>query len=258
MSRAAEPWLRPTPSAGDEVAARLFCLPYAGGSAAAFRHWTRRPVHGADGRRLEVVAVRLPGHGSRLDEPAVDDARLLAKGLTAALAPYLDRPYGIYGHSMGGLLGCALAHEIARAPWLRPPAALFVGAGPPPASVRPDAAWRGSDAELVQWLREAGGTPASVLDAPVLLESLLPALRADLALVAGFRCDPGVRLAVPVHGFAGADDALVPRAAMHGWAAETDARFVLSEVPGGHFFLSEDAATRAVLDVITARLLPDI
>ncbi|MFJ9871279.1 thioesterase II family protein [Streptomyces sp. NPDC101165] len=253
MTRVAEPWLRPAPAGG--AAARLFCLPYAGGSASVFRHWTRRPVRGRGGRRLEVVAVRLPGHGSRTAEPAVDDARLLAGRLAAALDPYLDRPYGIYGHSMGGLLGLALAHEIARTPGRRPPAALFVGASPPPASVRPDAAWHGSDAELVQWLREAGGTPASVLAAPVLLELLLPALRADLALVAGYRSEPGERLAVAVHGFAGADDALVPAAAMRPWAAETDAPFALCEVPGGHFFLADGAGTSAVLGAVAAQLL---
>lgn len=124
---------------------------------------------------------------------------------------------------MGGLLGLALAHELARAPGRRPPAALFVGASPSPASVRPEAAWHGSDAELVAWLRAAGGTPASVLAAPALLELLLPALRADLALVAGYRRRPGERLAVAVHGFAGTDDALVP---------------------GGHFFLADRAVRR--------------
>ncbi|MFF1676963.1 thioesterase II family protein [Streptomyces sp. NPDC058256] len=250
MNRPRDPWIRPAAKGESEASVRLFCLPYAGGGATVFRDWLRdRDL----GRRVEVLAVQLPGRGNRIAEPAFDDARLLAKELTGVLAPYLDRPYGIYGHSMGGLAGLALARELARSPGLRQPAALFVGASVAPGSVRPQAVWRGSDAELTEWLRRTGGTPASVLAKPALLELLLPALRADLALVAGYRRQPSEELAVPIRGFAGASDLLTPSGAMRGWAAETAVGFTLSQVPGGHFFLAE--SSRAVLEAITGQLL---
>ncbi|MFF5858372.1 thioesterase II family protein [Streptomyces sp. NPDC012751] len=241
-------WFRRSAGAGAGQRVRLFCLPYAGGGAGVFRDWLRA---GGD-TGVEVFAVRLPGRERRLAERPFDDARLLAAHLAAALEPYLDRPYGIYGHSMGGVAGLALAHELARSPGSRQPLGLFVGASVAPRSLRPDARWSGSDAGLAEWLRHTGGTPASVLDRPGLVARVLPALRADLALAAGYRGRPGERLTVPVHGFAGISDPMATPAAMAGWSAETEAAFSLSRVPGGHFFLAESG--RRVLHAIAGTL----
>lgn len=230
------------PGAGQRV--RLFCLPYAGGGAGVFHDWLRA---GSD-MGVEVFAVRLPGRERRLAERPFDDARLLAERLAAVLEPYLDRPYGIYGHSMGGVAGLALVHELARSPRSRQPLGLFVGASAPPGSLRPEARWSGSDAELVDWLRRTGGTPASVLARPGLVARVLPALRADLVLAAGYRVRPSERLAVPIQGFAGAADPLVTAASMARWSAQTEAGFSLSRVPGGHFFLAESG--RRVLGTV--------
>lgn len=246
-------WLRPFPVPASDAPARLFCLPYAGGSCAAYRDWLRLRGRVPD-PRVEVIAVRLPGRGSRVREPAAEEVGALARELVEVMAPHLDRPYGIYGHSMGGIIGLALAEEIARTPGLRQPETLFTGAAVTPDAVRPQPEWRGTDAELTEWLRRTGGTPASVLSSPALLSVLLPALRADLALVASSRGRPLTRLAVPVRGFAGADDRLTPARVMGGWAARTSAGFTLSEVPGGHFFLPVSGPL--VLDTI-ARALCD-
>ncbi|CCH29461.1 alpha/beta fold hydrolase [Actinosynnema sp. NPDC047251] len=243
MSTWRDPWLRPVTGSRPDSAVRLFCLPYAGGSATVFRAWRSAAAD------VEVHAVQLPGRGRRVAEPPLHDARVLARRLAAALEPHLDRPYGIYGHSMGGIVGLALAHELARS---RPPSGLFVGASVAPSSVRPVRVWRGTDEELLRWLEWVGGTPAHLLDRPG-LRKLLPVLRADLAVVAGYRGRPGERLAVPVTGFAGASDPFAGRSAMLGWERETDAGFTLSEVPGDHFFLA--GSGRLVLDSVTASLL---
>ncbi|MFI9270994.1 thioesterase II family protein [Kitasatospora sp. NPDC052896] len=252
---ARDPWIRPAAGPGPARPLRLFCLPFAGGGAGVYRDWQRAVPGGAVGAaaEVEVLAVRLPGRERRLAEPPFDDARVLAKELAGALEPYLDRPYGIYGHSMGGIVGLALAHELARSPRSRRPLALFVGAAVAPNSLRAEPEWRGSDAELTGWLRRAGGTPQSVLARPTLLARVLPVLRADLAVFAGYRPRPGERLTVPIRGFVGAADPMVTAAAMAGWAAETTAGFHLSRVPGGHFFLAESG--RWILDAIAEQLL---
>lgn len=241
-------WVRSAPGPGPEAPVRLICLPHAGGGASVFRDWMR-----AGPGSVGVLAVQLPGRSDRIGELPYDDAQLLAKELCTVLAPYLDRPYGIYGHSMGGTLGLAVAQEIAVSPGLRRPLGLFVGASVAPAARRAEAVWAGSDAELVEWLRRTGGTPAEVLSNPALLDLLLPALRADLALAANYRRRPSEPLSVPIHGFAGRDDRLTPSGSMHAWAGETTAGFELSIVSGGHFFLAESG--RGVLESITRDLL---
>src|SRR5688572_28408903 len=99
---------RPDPSAP----LRLFCLPYAGGGAAAYRPWVRALAGVA-----EVVPLLLPGRESRFAEPAADRVDALVPGLVDGLAPELaadaadPRPYAVFGHSMGALI----AFELCRA-----------------------------------------------------------------------------------------------------------------------------------------------
>src|SRR4051812_10692399 len=50
-----------------QARARLFCFPFAGGGASAFRTWVK-PL--AD-QHIDVVPVQLPGREARLIEPAL-------------------------------------------------------------------------------------------------------------------------------------------------------------------------------------------
>jgi surfactin synthase thioesterase subunit len=65
MTQPANPWLyyfKPNPKASF----RLFCFPYAGGTALVYRPWAQQlPAN------VEVVAIQLPGRFTRTREPAV-------------------------------------------------------------------------------------------------------------------------------------------------------------------------------------------
>ena len=79
VSRPAGRWLvspRPNPTAK----VRLFCFPYAGGGLASFRALAQ-----LFDSTVEVVAVEPPGRGSRINEPAVDDAGYLRRGSAAGV-----------------------------------------------------------------------------------------------------------------------------------------------------------------------------
>jgi len=87
-----------------EAALRLICFSHAGGSASAYRDWaTDLPD------RIEVVAVEYPGRGSQIAEPACTAMADLAEAATEALSPLTERPYALFGHSMGA----AAAYETA-------------------------------------------------------------------------------------------------------------------------------------------------
>src|SRR5437870_4644362 len=96
---------------------RVFCLPSAGGGASVFREWRL-----AQGDDLEVVAIELPGRETRIAEPLRERVAALVDDLRDTLPT--DRPYALFGHSMGGLIAFELARALV-AP--RPaPAHLFV------------------------------------------------------------------------------------------------------------------------------------
>ena len=98
----------------------LICLPYAGGSEYAFR-----PMEERLGAFAQVKTVALPGRGSRFAEPPVYSLEALATYCWPQIKPWLDKPYALFGHSMGGLLAYLLCHKIKES-GLRPPIHLFL------------------------------------------------------------------------------------------------------------------------------------
>ena len=86
---------------------RLFCFPYAGGTPSVFRNWS-------DGlpADVEVCPVQLPGRGTRLMEPPFSQLPPLIEALAEALLPLLDKPFALFGHSLGSLLSFELARRL--------------------------------------------------------------------------------------------------------------------------------------------------
>ena len=220
------------------AAARLLCLPSAGGSASAFRGWAAGlPAW------LGVVAVELPGHGARMGQRPVSSAgELFSGGLVDEVRALSDRPLILFGHSLGGRIALGLAAALARA-GAAAPLLLVVAACECPAPAAPIRD-RGRDPDLDDaavraFLRRQGGTDPQVLADPELMGLLLPAVRADLRLAFDLDREPAEPLPAPVHVYLGDDDRSVPRESALGWAEYSGPGFALRSFPGGHFFVRE-------------------
>ncbi|MFK8911878.1 thioesterase II family protein [Streptomyces sp. YS-3] len=224
----------------EDAALRLFCFHHAGGSASFYGPWPSRVVPGVD-----VLPVQLPGRESRLRERRFQDAGTAAGALADELAPWLDRPYAVYGHSMGALLAFAVVAARMRAGG-RAPLAVFVGAYAAPHLTPPlPPADLYGDADLARLLVDVGGLHPQFLGRADWLRALLPVVRDDLRICASHReaglpdpAEEGQRLPLDIRAFAGADDALVDAGAVHAWERYGRA-FRLTTVPGGHFFPRE-------------------
>jgi surfactin synthase thioesterase subunit len=212
-------------------AVRLLCLPPAGGTATQFRDWGG---HLRDA--VEVVAVELPGRGFHRSEPPVTEMERLVVTLAAEVGHLLDRPYAIFGHSVGALIGLELAHALRGGG--HPEAdALFAAACRAPDAFysRPHRA-EPTDDELLAALSESGGVSAAILENPKYRQMLLGALRADVTLSERYRPADREPLTCPVFAYWGAADSGVPQGRVAGWRNETRGRFVSRMFSGGHFF----------------------
>ena len=212
---------------------RLFCLPHAGGSAVFYRTWARET-----GPAVEVQTVQYPGRADRLSEPLVDDAHRLARLIASAMAPLMDRPAALFGHSMGALL----AYEVARLLEERgtPPVHLFASAARPPHDRDDDRISERDDDGVVAALEELGGTDAEVLQDEELRELVLPYVRNDFRLLERYEHRPEPRLKVPVTVLLGDSDPHVDAAVGARWRELTDGEpFAVRSYPGGHFYLVE-------------------
>ncbi|MFI7431244.1 thioesterase II family protein [Micromonospora sp. NPDC049836] len=213
---------------------RLVCLPYAGAGGGAFRPWAARL-----GPDVELWTAQLPGRERRLAEPPVTTMDDLAAPLVVAIVDRIRPPYAIFGHSMGALIGYEVTRRLVDRGGPAPERLVVSAALPPHRSARAGAAHTRDDAGLTAWLRELGGVPDELLADPALLALILPTVRADLAVVAGYRPARVPALPLPVDAVAAADDPLVAAAAVAGWAACTSAGFTHTVVPGGHLYLHD-------------------
>lgn len=228
---------------------RLFCFPYAGGSAAVYRDW-----HTLVPGEIEVAAVNLPGRGARFKEPPLDRAEVLVESLAEELGPHMEPPFAFFGHSMGALIAFELT-RLLRREGRRLPERLLVSGRRAPHLPDEDPPIHGlPDAELMEELRQLNGTPEEVLAHPELMELFLPVLRADFAVCEEYRYREEPPLDLPISAFGGVDDPDVERSHVLGWREQTRGGFRLRMFPGGHFFLNDhrDALVRAVvLDLLS-------
>jgi medium-chain acyl-[acyl-carrier-protein] hydrolase len=211
---------------------RLFCFPYAGGAASVFRNWS-------DGlpADVEVCPIQFPGRGTRLMEPPFSQLPPLIEALAEALLPLLDKPFALFGHSLGSLVSFELARELRTKHQARP-VRLFVSAGP-----APQIPHRGlpihdlPEKELSAKLLRLNGTPGELLDHKEFMDIVFPSLRADFALYETYRYSSGPPLNCPISTYGGLNDQEVKHNDLEAWRDQTSVSFSIRMFPGDHFFL---------------------
>jgi surfactin synthase thioesterase subunit len=218
-------------------ALRIFCFPFAGVGPSAFRGWPQNlPAV------VEALCVHLPGRESRVREANIPDILALASEITDAIAPFADRPFALFGHSLGGLVAFEVA-RILRRRGLSAPVRLFASACRAPHLPSPFAPLHDLDEDdLLRRVNERydGSVPKEVLESPELRELLVPALRADIAALEAYQHTPQLPLDCPLTVFGGRHDRTLAQGALEAWSLHTSKDFRLRLVDGGHFFLQSE------------------
>lgn len=235
---------RPSPRA--EAALRLFCFPYAGAGAPIFRLW---PQYLPD--TVELIAFHPAGRGHRFREPPLDSIGEMVDATLDAFAPFMDRPFAFFGHSLGSIVAAEAARLLQSKG--RAPVHLFVSARPPERK-REDEIHHLPDDEFVDAMnRRYQGIPAAIMEQPELLELLLPPLRADIRALEHFHPPADrARIASPTTVFGGTRDRQVSLEDLDAWHGETAAPCRIRTFDGDHFYI--DPQREALLADITATL----
>lgn len=229
---------------------RLFCFPHAGGGPSFFRAW--RQALAPD---IDVRPVLLPGRESRLRELPYRRVEQLIDPLCSALLPYLDRPYALFGHSMGSIVAYEAARRLARRTGRVPFRLLVSGRRAPELPSRRRSFSALPEKDFLTALATLNGTPPEVLGQPQLVQLLLPALRADFELNETYQPLPGPMLDCPLTACMGLDDPEVDPVELLAWRAVTTADFTLRIFGGDHFYLRDgrpDVLSALRLDCVGA------
>lgn len=241
------PWLvvsRPLPQAP----MRLFCLPYAGGGTAVYNTWHRYLPD-----TVELVSVRLPGRESRLMERPFTQLDALLPELGAALAEVSDKPFALFGHSMGAMIAFELTRWLRREKRPLPAKLLVSGFRAPHLPPNRPPIHHLPNAEFIAEMKLLGGTPQEVLAHTELLDLLLPLLRADFTLVERYVWEEERPLTLPITAFGTPNDPIATPAQLAAWQQHTSGAFATHLFSGDHFYLRKQTANllAAVTDEIT-------
>jgi medium-chain acyl-[acyl-carrier-protein] hydrolase len=170
-------------------------------------------------------------------EPPFSELPPLVEALAQALVPLLDKPFALFGCSLGSLI----AFELAR--WLRihhetRPVRLFVAAAAAPQIPRSGYPIHNlPENEFLAKIRSLNGTPRELLNHKEFLDIVLLSLRADFRLYENYRYSSEVPLTCPISAYGGMNDGNVKHCELEKWRDQTSASFSIRKFPGGHFFL---------------------
>jgi medium-chain acyl-[acyl-carrier-protein] hydrolase len=186
-----------------------------------------------------VCPVELPGRGARIGEPVETSIARLVRALAPALAPFMDKPFAFFGHSMGALIAFELTRELRRSS--RPsPMHLFVSACPAPhrRGSRQRVTYNLPEPEFMDELRRLGGTPKEVLDNPELMQLVSPLLRADFEACQTHEYVAEPPLDCPLTVLGGLQDADLGRGELEEWRQHTTSTCVVRMLAGDHLFVN--------------------
>jgi medium-chain acyl-[acyl-carrier-protein] hydrolase len=230
MERRFTNWITcPRPNPGADL--RMFCLSCAGAGASMYRAWASHlPAS------LEVCPVQLPGREERHREPPITSLLGLSRATAREMTPFLDRPFVLFGHSMGALLAFELARTLRHA--LGPvPVALILAAYSAPQSPPRAPIHHLPDAEFIDEMRKLQGTSEAVLQNQELMAFVLPTLRADFQACDTYRYAAEAPLDCPIVIYGGLEDREVGVEGLDAWRSATSGPFERVMLPGNHFFI---------------------
>ncbi|MEV6683045.1 amino acid adenylation domain-containing protein [Streptomyces erythrochromogenes] len=229
----------------------LVCIPYGGGTAAAYHRLATELAPG-----IETWSAALPGHDpTRPHEPLLsleETADLIAAEIDGSLSG----PFALYGHCAGSALALAVAQRLERQG--REPAALYIGAALPaaaPASELERARVWSGDA-LYAYMKSLGGFDGALEESD--LQTVLKVIRHDMTQGLQFQLeaekDRHPPLATPLVVVIGdADSATQGYEHAHLNWKRYATHVELAEIRGGgHYFVAHQP--RALASVIAGRL----
>lgn len=229
---------------------KLFCLPYAGGSADIYARW-RNYLNSS----IELCPIELPGRSKRAKDPyyksmkeAVEDIASFVKNETR------NSDYAIFGHSMGSIITYELICKLYQMGLKLPIHVFFSGRYPPCIEKQDKNMHLLSDDELIHEAVSMGGIPEKLLKYTKLVENAANTLRADYTILETYGHNPHIqKFDIDISVLSGTNDELATVEDMKYWELYTNKSCTFYTFEKGHFYLHNNAET--IVKIINNTLL---
>lgn len=211
---------------------RLFCFHYGGGSASAYREWAKDLIDYVD-----LIAIQLPGRESRFSEPLLHNISDIVNELSLNFYNYLDKPYILFGHSIGALISFEFTRILRKKAMQQPHSLIISGTEAPQVPLKRSPIHRLPNPELIQKIRKYNGIPSDIIENNELMDIFLPIIRADFCISETYSYYSEPRLTCPIMALGGLNDDTFDSQDLLKWQEQTTALFQYELLPGDHFFI---------------------
>jgi surfactin synthase thioesterase subunit len=208
----------------------LLCIPYSGGSKYSFL-----PLLKFSPEFLNPIVLELPGRGGRSKEGLLDDIKKMELDVFGRALKYINGPYAIYGHSMGGLLSYLLVKNIVRNRLNRPVHLFITGTTGPSAGYR-HKYHSLSKKEFLEQIRKFKGMPDEILDNEDMMDFFEPIMRSDFKAAETYTYQDTQPFDIPISVVIG-DEEDMEYEDVRAWEKESNARVEITKLNGNHFFI---------------------
>ena len=220
----------PKPNINAEL--KLICFPYAGGSASTFIPWAKTlPAN------VELIIIQAPGRGSRIGEQAYSDMNDLMRELIKIIPNILNKPYILFGHSLGSRIAFELMSQLKILNHALPQHFIASGSRSPHYTSMKEPIYRLPHDEFIEELKHLNGTPLAVLENKELMELFLPLIRADFEIADKYCYTGNASFNCPISVLGGKGDVEISLSKLNSWGELFTTEADVHLLPGNHFFI---------------------
>ena len=227
---------------------KLFCLPYAGGSATVYSKWRTflNP-------NIQIVPMEMAGRGARFKEGFYQSIAEAVNDLYVKIDFKSNHyPYAFFGHSMGSFLVYELCRKIATDKQKGPIHIFVSGMQPPHIKKERKILHQLPLDEFKEEIIKLGGTPREVFENQELMDFFVPILKADYKIFETYQYLPNdTKFDCGITAFYGLSDKTTFDEMLE-WGNYTSDSSKVYQYEGGHFFIHNHTA--AIVDVINKTL----
>ena len=225
-------FLVPKPNVTSKV--RLFCFPYAGGGVGTYLPWADKlPSF------VELIAVQPPGRAARISEKPYSDMRDLINYLIKYAHYFSEKPYVLFGHSLGAKVAYELSATLTRLGYEQPRHLIISGSGAPHIPSMREPLSKLPEREFMEKLAQLNGTPKEILENKELMSLLSPLIRADFNIADTYKPEL-TPIPTPITVLGGTEDTGVTEELREGWFDLTSNPKEMHCIEGDHFFVEQN------------------
>lgn len=225
----------------------LFCIPFAGGS-----EYSYKPYQYKSPDLIQIRPLKLPGRGSRINEQLIVDLDILVEDTYSQIKNQLEKPYAIFGHSMGSLLAYLLTIKIMENNHKLPFHLFLTGSRSPTERDSDIVRHKLPKNRFIEELNLLGGSPNEVLEDGEMLNFFEPILRADFQAIETYSKNDFIKLDIPITVIIGAEEKTTYEEAA-AWSKLSNRTCETIQFPGNHFFIFD--YVEKILEIFADKLL---